>query len=258
MQRELYNLKRSLLRHQNYMGLPAPPLPRPVGLSHKALEGSGAPLRRRAKHSSRLLCAEQKAERAQDFRDLLFGLAHQQDSVDMSSELHARLLAIAGALVWQERSDLQWEPPALVHEGCLRLCDRPLHLWKSEPHFLGAATKAMRRILIEHARARNAVKRGGGWTRLDLDEIRLSAPELRVDVLDLRRNLDRLRAIDCKKAQVIALRFFEGLTIHETAIRLGVSDYTVKREWALAREWLKQRINASEAQPAPAKKNLQG
>jgi len=137
------------------------------------------------------------------------------------------------------------QPTALVHEAYLRLVDHQLRSeateWESRAHFYGVAAKAMRSVLVDHARARRAAKRGGPLARrLSLGVARAVAPEEQeLDVLDLHEALSRLAEIDARKARLVELRYFAGINIEEAAAVLGVSSATVKREWRAARAWLR-------------------
>ena len=134
---------------------------------------------------------------------------------------------------------------ALVHEAYLRLVDQQRVAWQSRAHFFGVAAKAMRRILIDHARARQAAKRGGAASPLTLGSAgEVAAEQPSVDVLALDEALTRLAALDPQKSQLVELRYFTGLGIEETAEVLGISPATVKREWNAARAWLKRELGA--------------
>lgn len=138
----------------------------------------------------------------------------------------------------RERPGHTLRPTALVAEAYLRLCEAPRIDWKDRSHFFAVAARVMRRVLVEHARARKAGKRGGGATLLSLDEA-LDAPAARgLDFEALEDALGRLEALDERQARIVELRFFGGLTIEETAEALDASPATVKREWAAARVWL--------------------
>jgi len=131
------------------------------------------------------------------------------------------------------------QPTALVHEAYLRLVGPADVEWENRAHFFGAAARAIRRILIDRARARRRQKRGGGERPLPLEaaaEIAVDGPNL--DILALDEALQQLAAIDPQKAQVVELRFFGGLSVEETAAATGVSASTVAREWQFARIWL--------------------
>jgi RNA polymerase sigma factor (TIGR02999 family) len=132
---------------------------------------------------------------------------------------------------------------ALVHEAYLRLVGQEGVEWQSRAHFFGVAGKAMRSILVDHARARHAAKRGGAPRHLTLGAAGAAAdPEPAVDVLALDEALTRLAALDPEKGRLVELRYFAGLGIEETAAVLGVSPATVKRQWQAARAWLKREL----------------
>ena len=132
---------------------------------------------------------------------------------------------------------------ALVHEAYLRLVgqgDEPR--WQSRGHFYAAAAEAMRRILVENARRKRSLKRGGGLVRQELPEADLAAPEPREDLLALDEALDRLTAKDPAKAELVKLRYFAGLTGEQAAEILGISPATADRHWAYARSWLQAEV----------------
>lgn len=137
---------------------------------------------------------------------------------------------------------------ALVNEAYLRLVDQRQVEWKNRAHFFGIAAQVMRRILVDHARSRLADKRGAGAKRITLDDANVGAAEEQagdVDLLDLHDALERLAAMDPTQGRVVELRYFSGLNIEETAEALGISPATVKREWAVARAWLRRELAAS-------------
>jgi RNA polymerase sigma-70 factor (ECF subfamily) len=137
---------------------------------------------------------------------------------------------------------------ALVNEAYLRLVDQRRVEWRNRAHFFAIASTVMRRILVDHARARLTEKRGGGATQITLDDAeRGRAPDdsSDVDLLALHEALERLAALDPDQARLVELRYFGGLTIEETAEAMGVSPATTKREWALARAWLRRELSAS-------------
>lgn len=137
---------------------------------------------------------------------------------------------------------------ALVHEAYVRLLGpdggSALH-WDSRGHFFASAAIAMRRILVEHARARHAVKRGGHAPRVTLDDVDVAAPEVDagLDIAVLDDALTRLSAIDARQSRIVELRFFGGLTVEETAAVTGLSPRTVKREWQMSRAWLRREMS---------------
>ena len=126
----------------------------------------------------------------------------------------------------------------LVHEAFLRLVGRPAKTWQDRKHFFAVAATAMRQILVNHARAKNADKRGGGGQRLVLDENAIASHDKGLDVLDLHEALERLAKIDERKHRVVELRFFGGLTVPEVADVMQLSVTTIESEWRAARAWL--------------------
>jgi RNA polymerase sigma factor (TIGR02999 family) len=134
---------------------------------------------------------------------------------------------------------------ALIHEAYLRLAGGQRVDWQSRAHFFGVAGKAMRSILVDHARARLAAKRGGGAGPMTLGAGAAAASESEVDVLALDEALGRLATLDPDQSRLVELRYFAGLGIEETAEVLGVSAATVKRRWRVARAWLKRELSAA-------------
>jgi RNA polymerase sigma factor (TIGR02999 family) len=157
-------------------------------------------------------------------------------------ELRAR----AERYLEHERSDHTLQPTAMVNEVYLRLLERRHAAWQSRAHFFAFASRLMRRILVDHARARDAIKRGSGALTIaldDLDNLTVSPPEL--DLLALDQALERLARLDPDHAQIVELRYFGGLSIAETAEVLGIGDATVNRRWASARSWLYGQLQES-------------
>jgi RNA polymerase sigma factor (TIGR02999 family) len=159
--------------------------------------------------------------------------------------VYAELRRLAAHYLKGERPGQTLQPTALVHEAYLKLLkDRP-ERWQNRAHFSAIAAHAMRQILIERARARDALKRGGGQPRVTFDEgLPAAAPEHPVDMLALDAALDRLAALDPGQARIVELRFFGGLSIEETADAMKISPATVKRHWAAARAWLAKELDA--------------
>lgn len=147
-----------------------------------------------------------------------------------------------------ERAGQTLETRALVNEAYLRLVGAGQVDWHGRAHFLAIAAEVMRRVLVERARRRQRLKRGGDWTRLTLDESLQLAPEDTLDLVALNEALDWLRQYKPRKAQVFVLRFFGGLTVEETAAALGISTDTVKTDWQTARLWLAERLRGKEAE----------
>lgn len=159
--------------------------------------------------------------------------------------VYGELRRIASKQLRHERADHTLAPTALVHELYFRLVDQSRTSWQNRAHFFGLAAQLMRRILVDHARAQQADKRGGLITRISLDEMLEEDGEPAVepacgaaDVLAIDDALEQLAALDPDQARIVELRFFGGLTVEETASVLKRSPRTVKREWRLARAWL--------------------
>ncbi|MEP6835330.1 MAG: sigma-70 family RNA polymerase sigma factor [Gemmatimonas sp.] len=151
--------------------------------------------------------------------------------------IYAELHQIAERHMSGEREDHTLQPTALVNEAVLRLISGQTLTYADRTHFLRAASRAMRHVLVDHANARNTAKRSAG-VRVTLDEQLVSAPASGVDILVLDDALTRLAAADARCAQVVELRFFGGLSVEETAVALETSPATVKRDWQFARRWL--------------------
>lgn len=145
-----------------------------------------------------------------------------------------------------ERPDHTLQPTALVHEAYLRLVGQTSMAWQNRAHFFGIAARTMRRILVEHARRRNAAKRDGGALRVgDGIEGFVASAGRDPEILALDEALTRLEGLDSQQAHIVELRFFGGLSVEETAEVAGVSTATVKRKWRTARAWLRQELDAS-------------
>lgn len=137
------------------------------------------------------------------------------------------------------------QPTALVNEVYLHLAGRRAVQWQSRAQFFDFMAELMRRILVDHARTRKALKRGGGATRLPLDESIVPPEEVDQDVLAVDEALESLAALDPRQSRIVELRYFAGLTIEETAEVLGIGLSTVKRDWKTAKLWLKRELNRS-------------
>ena len=156
--------------------------------------------------------------------------------------VYSELRAIAARYLRRERQDHTLQPTALVNEAYLRLIDQKQVEWQNRAHFLGVAAKMMRRILVDHARTHNRVKRGSGAQRVSLDEAVTIAEDRAADLVELDRALDALAAFDERKSRVVEMRYFGGLSVEETAEVLNISLITVARDWKLAKAWLYTRI----------------
>jgi RNA polymerase sigma factor (TIGR02999 family) len=148
----------------------------------------------------------------------------------------------AKAYLARERAGHTLQPTALVHEAYLRLARQERIVWQNRAQFFGVAAQMMRRILIDHARARRMAKRSGQWVRVALAERDVARPALDIDVLDLHAALDELARFDCRKSRIAELRFFGGLSLEEAGHVLRISMATSEREWQAARAWLFARL----------------
>lgn len=165
--------------------------------------------------------------------------------------LYRELRGLAVSAMRSERGDHTLQPTALVHEAFLRLADDTGAI-ENRRHFFGVAASAMRRILVEHARARHAAKRGGHAPRVSIDDVAVAAPAALdlVDLESLDAALTELARLDPRQARVVELRYFAGLTVEEAADVLGASPRTVKRDWQMARAWLRREMSRAAGQSA--------
>jgi RNA polymerase sigma factor (TIGR02999 family) len=185
-------------------------------------------------------------------------LAQVREGGDRAVDARNRLLP----LVYDELRDLAerymraqnpahtLQTTALVNEAYIRLVAREAQGWESRAHFIGVAAKAMRSVLVDHARRRNAGKRGGARRRVPLEGAAILTEDPSDDLLAIDEALSRLSATDEQKGRVVELRFFGGLTNDEAASVLGVSSATVKREWRFARAWLYNALTGEDANDA--------
>lgn len=162
--------------------------------------------------------------------------------------VYAELRSLARRYLHKERSGHTLQPTALVHEAYIKLIDQTRVSWENRAHFYGVAAQLMRRILVDHARATVAEKRGGNLTRFTFDEARLHPQQQQksVDLLALDEALQRLASIDPRKSRVVEMRFFGGLREDEIAECLNVSTKTVTRDWQMAKLWLYSELAATD------------
>ena len=153
--------------------------------------------------------------------------------------VYQELRRLAASKMASETPGQTLQPTALVHEAWLRLVGNDGQAqFQNRAHFFGAAAEAMRRILIDRARRKHALRHGGGQQRLDIDEIEIPAPADDEELLAVNDALDRFATVDAPKAELVKLRYFAGLTIEEAAQVLNISEPTAKRWWTYARAWL--------------------
>jgi RNA polymerase sigma factor (TIGR02999 family) len=181
-----------------------------------------------------------------DITRVLQAVGHDEGKAadELLPMVYEELRRLAAARMAHEAAGQTLQPTAVVHEAWLRLINARSHCWQNRAHFFGAAAEAMRRILIENARRKARLKRGGGLARVDIDGLDLAAAGPDDKILLVDEALEELRAEDPDKAEIVALKFFGGLTNYEVAESLGVAERTVERQWAYARAWIFQRIQA--------------
>ncbi len=163
--------------------------------------------------------------------------------------VYEELRKLAASKMAHESPGQTLQPTALVHEAWLRVAKNPCQQWDSRAHFFGAAAEAMRRILIEHARRKQARRHGAGQPRLDVQELEIAAPASDDQLLAIDEALSQFAAEYPEKAQLVKLRFFVGLSVEEAAQVLKISEATAKRWWAYARAWLLCEIQTQASDP---------
>jgi RNA polymerase sigma-70 factor (ECF subfamily) len=170
-------------------------------------------------------------------------VAKTKESPAISATLYRELHRLAAAKMRRERMGHTLQPTALVGEAYLRLATANLSMWGDRARVLGTAANVMRQILVDHARAHRAGKRGGGAVQVTFDESLEGKEGSILDVLAVDTALARLAEFDQRQAKVLELRFFAGLTIEEVAEQLGISERTAKRDWTMARAWLRHELS---------------
>jgi RNA polymerase sigma factor (TIGR02999 family) len=161
--------------------------------------------------------------------------------------VYRELRRLAGYYMRDERASHTLQPTALVHEAFLRLVGQNRANWQNRAQFMAVAAQLMRRILVDHARRRATSKRGGARVALDETKLYQGAPIGQAEeILAVDEVLDRLGRLDSQQARVVELRYFGGLSVDETAEAIGVSPRTVKRDWAMARAWLREELTEKE------------
>jgi RNA polymerase sigma factor (TIGR02999 family) len=185
----------------------------------------------------------ENSRKGQSFQTLAHRPATDADA-GIHASLYRELRRIASAKMRNERGNHTLQPTALVHEAYVRLADQPQSAWGDRARILGLAAHAMRHILVDHARAHGAGKRGAGAVQVTLGEGLVASKEIQVDVLAIDEALTRLAEFDPRQAKVLELHFFSGLTFDEIGHELGVSTRTVKSDWTMARAWLHRELKA--------------
>ena len=164
----------------------------------------------------------------------------------LATVVHQDLRELARRILAGERRDGRWRPTELVNESYLRLLDWSGVQWQNRAHFFATAARMMRRVLVDAARARRAVKRGDGIDEMPLDGMDVAAAGPRVDVIALEDALDALAAVNPRAAQVVEMRFYGGFSVEETAQGLGISVRTVINDWNTARAWLYREVTKAD------------
>lgn len=159
--------------------------------------------------------------------------------------VYDELKRLARHYMARERAGQTLQATALVNEAYLRLMKDRAHFWQNRAHFCAIAAHAMREILVERARARKASKRGGSRVRVSFENAVVASEGASIDILALHESLDRLLQLDPQLARIVELRFFGGLTVEETAEILDSSPATVKRNWSMAKAWLRSELEKS-------------
>jgi RNA polymerase sigma factor (TIGR02999 family) len=169
-----------------------------------------------------------------------------QNALDqLTPMVYDEMRRMARTYLRSERADHTLQATALVHEAYLRLIDQHSVSWQNRAHFFGIASQMMRRILVNHALAKAAEKRGGEVQKLSLDEAVSFANQREIDLIALDEALKELELLDPQQTRIVELRFFGGLSIEDTAEALRVSPATVKRDWSTAKLWLRRQLSKS-------------
>ncbi|MGI8956952.1 MAG: sigma-70 family RNA polymerase sigma factor [Chthoniobacterales bacterium] len=165
---------------------------------------------------------------------------------ELTPLVYGELRRLAHREMGAERPDHTLQATALANEAYLRLADQNNPRWQNRAHFFAVAARAMRQILVSYARGQRSQKRGGGALKVELDEAALVSPEESKEIIDLHEALERLATLDSRKAEVVELKYFGGLSYDEMAEVLKISPVTVRRDWRLAKAWLYTQLqNAS-------------
>lgn len=175
-----------------------------------------------------------------------------EDTDRLMSAIYDDLKRLAASQLKQERPEHTLHPTALVHEAYIRLVNQRTAEWNDRLHFFSIAARIIRRILIDHARERQALKRGGGRRAIAIEPDEVASPERDFDLVALDEALEELATLSERQARIVELRFFGGLTIPEIAEALSIGSRSVDREWQAARAWLFHRLSELEVEPTDA------
>ena len=181
----------------------------------------------------------------QNVTQLLADWSHGDDAAlsELTPLVYEELRRLAHHYMGGQRPDHTLQATALVNEAYLRLADQTRPNFTNRSHFFAVAAQAMRQILVNHAKASQSQKRGGGACKVELDEAALISPEQTTEILDLNEALERLGTLDSRKAHVVELKYFGGLNHDEIAEVLKISTVTVRRDWIFAKAWLHNELH---------------
>ncbi len=171
-------------------------------------------------------------------------MSEQTQTDALVEETYEHMRRLAASYLQLESSTVTLSPTVLVHEAYVKLSKQVSDKYQSRGHFLAIAATMMRRILVDHARARNRIKRGGDQVRVVFDEDSTIAPTRDSDVLALDEVLEKLQLLDPRQAKIVEMRFFGGMTVPEVASVLGLSTRTIENEWKMCRAWIRKRFEA--------------
>ena len=185
------------------------------------------------------------AQDSQNITELLAGYTRGDKEVldKLMPIVYEELRRQAARYLRREQAGHTLQTTALIHEAYVRLVDQRNVQWQNRAHFFGIAAQLMRRILVDHARTKKRVKRGGSDVRVSLADADVAVKDPDLDVVALDEALQRLAALDEQQSRVVELRFFSGLTVEETAEVMGISKATVKRDWSMAKAWLHRELS---------------
>jgi RNA polymerase sigma factor (TIGR02999 family) len=211
---------------------------------HKGTISSFLPLCSSLRLCVKLFYAHQVAANG-NITELLVGYARgDKEALDkLMPIVYEELRRQAARYLRKERPGHTLQTTALIHEAYVRLVDQRNVQWQNRAHFFGIAAQLMRRILVDHARTKKRVKRGGSDVRVSINDANVAVKGQDLDVVALDEALQRLAEIDEQQSRVVELRFFSGLTVEETAAVMGISKATVKRDWSMAKAWLHRELS---------------
>lgn len=189
--------------------------------------------------------SEIRPSKSQNVTELLinWGEGDKQALDQLLPIVYGELRRQAGRYLRKERVGHTLQTTALIHEAYIRLIDQRRVKWQNRSHFFGIAAQLMRRILVDHARTKQRLKRGGSDLRVSLAEATVTAKSKDLDVVALDEALEKLAVLDQQQARIVELRFFSGLTVEETAEVMSLSPATIKRDWSMAKAWLHRELS---------------